>query len=92
MADSKLSELTSTSSATSTDLLYLVQSSSSKKITAGNLIVSLTQLRSAPTNAFGVANDKAGMIAFDSDYFYVCTANYTSGSINIWRRVSITSW
>lgn len=92
MADSKLSELTNVTTANSTDLLYLVQSSSSKKITASNLLISLTQLKSAPANAFGIPTDKAGMIAFDSDYFYICTTNYSSGNVNIWRRVSITTW
>ena len=92
MADSKLSELTSTSSATSTDLLYLVQSSSSKRISVGNLAVSITQLRSAPSNAKGNVGDVSGMTTFDSEYLYLCVANYTTGNVNIWRRVSITTW
>jgi len=36
MADSKVSELTAASSASGSDLLYLVQSSTSKKISVGN--------------------------------------------------------
>jgi len=30
----------------------------------------------APTHSTGTAGDKAGDIAFDSNYFYYCTANY----------------
>jgi len=40
MADSKVSELTAASSAGSSDLLYIVQSSTSKKITVANLFAS----------------------------------------------------
>ena len=38
MADSKVSDLTAASSASSSDLLYLVQSGTSKKITVANLL------------------------------------------------------
>lgn len=40
MADSKVSELTAASSAGSSDLLYIVQSNTSKKITIANLFAS----------------------------------------------------
>jgi hypothetical protein len=91
MADSKVSELTAATSAGATDLVYLVQTSTSKKITAGNLLSSMTQFSSAPAASVGAAGDKKGMIAFDSNYLYICTANYT-GSSNVWKRASITSW
>jgi len=92
MADSKLSELTSTTTVGETDLFYIVQSNASKRITGGNLIASLTQISSAPANAKGVVGDVVGMIAFDSTYFYVCTATYSNGTANIWKRASITEW
>jgi len=41
MADSKLSELTAATSAAASDLMYIVQSSTSKKITVANLFSSL---------------------------------------------------
>lgn len=40
MADNKLSQLAAASSATASDLLYLVQSSTSKRITVSNLFTS----------------------------------------------------
>ena len=41
---------------------------------------------SAPTDPLGSVGDVAGMIAWDSIYLYVCTANY-DGSTAIWQRV-----
>lgn len=92
MADSKLSELTAITSANAGDSLYIVNSSSSKRITASNLYISMTQFRSAPANVKGVAGDKKGMTAFDNSYYYVCITNYSSGTDNIWRRVALTTW
>ena len=45
-----------------------------------------------PATSIGAPSDEAGMIAWDSNYIYVCTANY-DGSTNIWKRASIGgSW
>jgi hypothetical protein len=87
----KLSEQTATNSAVSADQLYIVASGNSRKITAGNLISSLTQVKTAPTTTVGASGDKKGMIAFDSNYIYICTADYT-GSANVWKRVTISTW
>ena len=48
----------------------------------------------APTNSYGKAGDTLGMIAFDSSYFYYCTANYVNNSTNIWKRIALpsTTW
>lgn len=43
------------------------------------------------TNSVGSAGDTAGMVAWNSNYIYVCTANY-DGSTAIWRRASLGSW
>lgn len=91
MADSKLSELPALTNASGSDLLYLVHSTTSNRITASNLFVSMMQFKSPPANAKGVAGDMQGMIAFDSSNIYVCTANYSTGTANIWARVSIST-
>ena len=39
-----------------------------------------------PTQPEGQGGDKAGMIAWDSTYFYVCVADY-DGSAIIWQRI-----
>jgi len=43
------------------------------------------------TDSRGSAGDSAGMIAWDSGFVYVCTANY-DGSTAIWRRATLGSW
>jgi membrane-bound ClpP family serine protease len=87
----KLSETTTSLAVDDNDLFYAVIDGNSRAITAGNLIASLTQVKAAPTTALGAAGDIKGMIAFDTNYFYICTANYT-GSANVWKRVDITTW
>lgn len=52
----------------------------------------MTQFSAAPATTKGASGNKKGMVAFDDDYLYICTATYTTGSANIWKRVSITSW
>lgn len=42
-------------------------------------------------NSVGSAGDTAGMVAWNSSYIYVCTADY-DGSTAIWRRAIIGSW
>ena len=40
----------------------------------------------APVTSKGVAGDRKGMIATDALYYHVCTADYTTGSADIWSR------
>lgn len=87
----KLTATTQSNDIDDNDLLYVVADGNSTAVTAGNLIASLTQVKSAPASTIGAAGDKLGMIAFDSNYVYICTANYT-GSANVWKRVAISTW
>lgn len=41
-----------------------------------------------PTTSVGASGDNQGIIAWDSSYIYICTADY-DGSSNIWKRVAI---
>lgn len=41
-----------------------------------------------PLSSVGLPNDSAGMIAFDSNYIYYCTVDYTDGTADIWKRVA----
>ena len=43
---------------------------------------------SVPIHSYGVAGDKLGMIALDSNYIYYCKQDYVDNSTNIWVRVS----
>jgi hypothetical protein len=46
-----------------------------------------------PSTSAGTAGDTAGMLAFDTNYLYVCVADYDT-STEIWRRVAFdtTPW
>jgi len=46
-----------------------------------------------PTSSSGQEGDVAGMIAYDTEYFYICVANYDDTSV-IWQRVAFdtTPW
>ena len=50
--------------------------------------------KSAPTSSDGVSGDKAGMIAYDSSYFYVCFQDFVAEGTACWKRVALssTSW
>lgn len=53
-----------------------------------------TQLtNTVPTSSVGIQGDRAGQIASDTSYIYVCTADW-DGTTNIWKRVALTggSW
>jgi hypothetical protein len=41
----------------------------------------------APTSSEGSPGDLAGMISWDSTYFYVCVADY-EGSTTVWQRIA----
>ena len=44
-----------------------------------------------PSSNIGARGDRAGTIAADSTYFYVCTGDY-NGSTAIWKRISLSAW
>ena len=41
-----------------------------------------------PSTSNGASGDRSGMIALDSSYIYYCTASYTDGVADIWKRVA----
>jgi hypothetical protein len=45
----------------------------------------------APATSKGVEGDRQGMIAADSTYYYVCTADWTDGVADIWSRNPLAS-
>ena len=49
---------------------------------------------SAPLHSYGSSGDLEGMVAFDANYVYFCTADYINTSTNIWKRVQLngTTW
>ena len=47
--------------------------------------------QATPSSSTGAPGNKTGMIAWDSNYIYVCTADY-DGSTAIWKRVALTTF
>lgn len=90
----KLSNLTAITSVTSTDLLYIVQSSDSRKITVDNLfaysnariLANVTGIANVTVPAAANSAGTAGAVRYDSDYIYVCV------SANTWKRANLVTW
>lgn len=78
MADQKISELTSASSASSADLLHIVQGGSNKKLTIANFLANLN----SPTVFNQGQNDLDTRIAGDTDA-YLIMADASSDSVGI---------
>jgi hypothetical protein len=83
MADSKLSELGLATGASSSDLLYVVQSNVSKKITASSLAVTLAGLNiSSQTVTYSTSAGVRGSVRYDANYIYFCV------DTNSWIRAN----
>ena len=66
----------------------------SKKYAVVSLDGSFRQLatqQSVPASNVGSAGDVSGMISWDTNYIYICTASH-DGSTAIWKRVALSSW
>jgi hypothetical protein len=53
---------------------------------ADNITIAVSK---TPVHSTGTLGDKRGMIAWDTGFFYVCTADY-DGSTNIWKRTALS--
>ena len=90
MADNsqKLSQLPQVANVASTDRVLVLRdpsgSPSTRTITVANLSNCITISNTVPANSSSTGI--AGSIAYDANYFYVCTAN------NIWKRSALTTW
>lgn len=47
--------------------------------------------QASPSSSVGSTGDVAGMIAWDGNYIYVCTAAY-DGSSAVWKRVALSTY
>jgi len=45
--------------------------------------------QSVPASSVGASGDTAGLVTWDANYIYVCTAPH-DGSANIWKRVALS--
>lgn len=51
----------------------------------------LATKQATPSANTGSAGDVAGMIAWDTNYIYICTGSH-DGSTAIWKRVALSTW
>ena len=47
--------------------------------------------QATPSANTGSSGDVAGMVAWNTSYIYVCTADY-DGTTAIWKRVALSTW
>jgi hypothetical protein len=69
--------------------INLIQNGTGKVVVEDDSVT--IQTSRTPATAVGASGDTAGMVAWDSSYIYVCSADY-DGSTAIWRRAAIASW
>lgn len=60
-------------------------------ISSNNAFVEVVMKQSAPSANTGATGDKSGMVSWDTNYIYVCTADY-DGTTAIWKRVALSTW
>ena len=60
-------------------------------VSNANTFLQAVLKRNTPSANTGAAGDKAGYVAWDTNYIYVCVANY-DGTTAIWKRVALSTW
>lgn len=60
-------------------------------VSAQNEFKQLAMKQTTPLSSTGSTGDVTGMIAWDTNYIYICTANY-DGSTAIWKRANLTTY
>lgn len=60
-------------------------------VSAQNSFKQVAMKQATPSSSVGASGDGAGMIAWDTNYIYICTAAY-DGSTAIWKRVALSTY
>tara|TARA_B100000035_G_scaffold311455_2_gene321028 strand:- start:1006 stop:1353 length:348 start_codon:yes stop_codon:yes gene_type:complete len=60
-------------------------------VSAQNTFRQIAMQQATPANSVGASGDNVGMISWDTNYIYICTAAY-DGSTAIWKRVALSSY
>lgn len=60
-------------------------------VSAQSAFRQIAMKQATPSSSVGAPGNKTGMIAWDQNYIYICTADY-DGSTAIWKRVSLTTF
>ncbi len=60
-------------------------------VSAQNAFRQIAMKQATPTSSTGAPGNTAGMIAWDANYIYVCTADH-DGSTAIWKRTALATF
>ena len=60
-------------------------------VSAQNEFKQIAMKQTTPPNSIGVAGNVPGMLAWDANYIYVCTADYDV-TTNIWKRAALSAY
>jgi hypothetical protein len=67
-------------------------SSSNGAVTISSTGLSTRVTYGSAPSVNGAPGDLQGAIRVDSNYVYICTANYTTGTVPIWKRIALSSY
>jgi len=60
-------------------------------VSAQNAFKQVAMKQTTPSSSVGASGDGVGMIAWDVNYIYICTAAH-DGSTAIWKRVALSTY
>ena len=60
-------------------------------VSRSGAFVEIVMKQTAPSSNTGATGDTDGMISWDDNYIYICTADY-DGATAIWKRVALSTW
>ena len=60
-------------------------------VSSANAFRQVATQQPAPASSVGAAGDVANMIAWDTNYIYICTGSH-DGATAIWKRVALSTF
>ena len=60
-------------------------------VSSDNAFRQIATKQPTPSANTGSVGDVTGMIAWDTNYIYICVADYDGSSV-IWKRVALATW
>lgn len=60
-------------------------------VSSSNEFRQVATKQATPSSNVGASGDVAGMIAWDTNYIYICVGTH-DGSTAIWKRVALSTW
>lgn len=82
---------TSDDNASEDGAILFDQEKKSVIVSLDNAFREVATRQATPSAKTGSSGDVAGMIAWNTSYIYICTADY-DGTTAIWKRVALSTW